>query len=69
MMYDDTYIGKRRIALVLAIIVLLAAGAVYFVTGAADRGNEMMYKSIYGENASIGDNSTINSALSQGVLA
>jgi hypothetical protein len=47
------YIHSRKIAIVITMFVLLFGTVFYFATNIADRNNEMMYKEIYGENATI----------------
>jgi hypothetical protein len=45
------YIKTRNVAIILTIILLVLGSIAYFGTSVANRNNEMMYKEIYGENA------------------
>jgi len=59
------YVKTRNVAIILTIILLVLGSIVYFSTNVANRNNEMMYKEIYGENATdiiINSTSSINVA-------
>jgi len=49
----SNYFKTRRVAVIIAMIILVLGSIVYFSTSVAERNNEMMYKEIYGENATI----------------
>lgn len=53
MMDSYIYLKSRKIALVITVLMLLLGAIVYFNTDIARRNNEMMYKEIYGENATL----------------
>jgi len=47
------YAKTRNVAIAITLVILMLGSAIYFATSIADRNNEMMYKEIYGENATI----------------
>jgi hypothetical protein len=47
------YFRTRKTAVVITIIILVLGSIIYFSTEIAERNNEMMYKDIYGENATL----------------
>ncbi|MGV8172394.1 MAG: hypothetical protein ACP5OA_06910 [Candidatus Woesearchaeota archaeon] len=51
--YASDYINARKIAVVITIIILIIGSIIYFATGIAERNNMLMYKEIYGENATL----------------
>lgn len=55
------YVKTRNVAIILTIILLVLGSIAYFSTNVASRNNEMMYKEVYGENATIGNIVDINS--------
>ena len=55
------YIKTRRVAIAVAILLIIVASFVYFGTDIANRNNKMMYEKIYGNNT--------DSENSQGVIS
>jgi hypothetical protein len=49
----SNYIKARKIAVLITITILIIGSIIYFSTNVAKRNNEMMYKEIYGKNATI----------------
>jgi len=54
------YFKVRKIATIVAVIVLICCSIIYFSTNVAERNNEMMYKEIYGENATQNNMADVN---------
>jgi hypothetical protein len=55
-----SYTKTRTVAIIITVVLLLIGSIVYFSTNIAERNNEMMYKEIYGENATIKINIIVN---------
>ena len=55
------YIKTRNVAIIVTLILLLIGAIAYFGTSVANRNNEMIYKDIYGENATIENIVNVNS--------
>jgi hypothetical protein len=47
------YFNARKIAVIMAVIILVMGSVIYFSTDAAKRNNEMAYKEIFGENVPV----------------
>ena len=65
---NKDYIKQRRTAIILAMIILVVSSIIYFSTNIAERNNEMMYKEIYGENATITNIDNTNDVIKNDVI-
>lgn len=52
---DNNYLKTRKLAIIFTLIVIVLVSITYFSTDIAEKNNEMMYKEIYGENATLND--------------
>jgi hypothetical protein len=56
---DNDYLKIRKAAIIIALIVIVFGSIAYISTGIAERNNIIMYKDIYGENASIRNGASV----------